>query len=269
VTLMNNRFIVMSIILVFLPGLIGNVLAISDEDYHQFTSNFIEDLRNETNKAKGTEPYGDDVRVSLSNIDFQRSLLPYQHIHLKDGYRLDGFFLAQGMGSFSVPFAVPRDEPFILNYTNETPDGYVYPPFIQYYAGNNTGRILQIIDSDEEGQNVIALPEHADRQIMKYITGDDSPQSYLEASIFQREIEAIDAGWHARIGWPIEDVIPYEDTPSVTLNETHAIVRITTNQEYCGTRTIYQYMDVYTRPNLIPVSDLSVISTKEGEGFCY
>jgi len=272
VTSTQTSWIILSIVLIFLIGFVCNVMAATNEQTYQFETNLIENLRNQTGQAHGPKPYDLSIQVSPSTINFNKALQPYQHIHLKDGYRLDGFFLVKGVGSFSVPLVLPKDEPLILTYTNETPDGYINPPFIQYYAGiSKTGRNLQIYDSEGEENSVIALPLHADRQIMNYFEGDDSPESYLEASVFQREIDAIDAGWHAGIGWPMEDVISYNYTPSVTLNRTHATVRITTTLTYCGSITTHQYEDTYTRPNMSCVSDIISISYEDDEwvGVCY
>jgi hypothetical protein len=260
---MGKPFCFVLFILIILTGNYCQVMAETSDMKVPFEVTYIQDLQNETGKAKGTEGYDFSTQITRSTIDFEKAAEPYRHIHLKKGYRLDGFFLDDGMGSFTVPFILPENEPYSITYTNETPDGRADPPFVRFFNAGKSGRILKLSYPDTEGRDVIALPEHADRAIMSYFTGDDTPESYLEASVFQRELDALDAGWHAAIGWPIQKVISYQDTPSVTMNKTHAVVRITTTEEYCMGFTIFLYEDTYTRGNLTPVSEIDVVPEKD------
>jgi hypothetical protein len=67
--------------------------------------------------------------------------------------------------------------------------------------------------------------------------------------VFLRELYAIGAWWHARIGWPQQTVLESPEMPGVAINSTHATVTIHTEELYCGYRTVTRYTDTYSRMN--------------------
>lgn len=49
-------------------------------------------------------------------------------------------------------------------------------------------------------------PDYADPDVMAHITGDDTPLSYLEASLFSRALQELGAAWHG-ISWGVTHII--------------------------------------------------------------
>ena len=227
----------------------------------QFDKKIIDDLRNVTRLAEDPAFNRPIEPISPYGMNYSRALEPYHHLRLRDNYRLFGVYAVDGLGSYSIPFVLPVNESFSLKYLNEIPAGEDIPP---QSPRASTSRYLSVPVSAKNEPAFVALPEHADQKFLKYFIGDDSPESYLEASVLCRELPALDADWHAQIGWPIEEIIDYNQTPSVTLNETHALVRITAELGYCGSTKIQQYVDLYTRPSVNPISDKVLISSYKG-----
>jgi len=89
--------------------------------------------------------------------------------------------------------------------------------------------------------------------------------------VFLRELYAIGAWWHARIGWPQQTVLESPEMPGVAINSTHATVTIYAEELYCGSRTVTRYTDTYTRMNYeVATADRTTISQEPDSRWpCY
>ena len=156
----------------------------------------------------------------------------YPHLKLREGYSIEGYAVYKGLGASIVPFIVKN-----------------------YSSVNNSNSQFE-------------LPAGADDNIMAYISGDDTPRSYLEASLFLRDLQGIGAFWHALIGWPQQVLIENPEKPKVILNSTHAIVIFSTEEWYCGSYTITQYSDVFVRKDYqFNSTTYKIIKTEENMGW--
>jgi hypothetical protein len=247
------------VILILLPCLA--CISIAAAITMNYDAKTIENLRNSTQMAENSSFSMGRDPVSRYEINYSVALEPYSHIELQDGYRLCGVYVVDGLGSYSIPFALPINETFTLEFQDEIPPGEEIPP---PSPRQGTGRYIPLIDTDDNGPAYAVLPAGADREFMNYFSGDDTPESYMEASVLVRELPALDAGWHARIGWPISKVITYNQTPLVTMNSTHAEVRLMAEMGYCGSTTIREHTDIYPRPSVSPVTEITEISRIKG-----
>ena len=181
-----------------------------------FPAGRIGDLRNATQNAN--VGFDSDYGGSSSDIKYLNNLTaalePYDHIRLREGYKIEGYWVSSYSQASIIPFVVEE---------------------------NVTGLPM--------ANRTQLLPEEADENISRYLEGDDSPESYLEASVFLRELYAIGAWWHARIGWPQQTALDSPEMPSVAINSTHATVTIYAEELYCGYRTVTRYTDTYSRMN--------------------
>ena len=203
-----------------------------------FPAGWVSGLRNATQNAdigfdSGYAGSSGETKY-LNNLT--AALDPYDHIRLREGYKLEGYRVSDYLQAYIVPFVV-EENVTALPMTNRT-------------------RLL---------------PEGADKNISRYIEGDDSPESYLEASVFLRELYAIGAWWHARIGWPQQTVLESPEMPGVAINSTHATVTIHTEELYCGYRTVTRYTDTYSRMNYeVSTTEWTTISQEADQRWpCY
>ena len=95
-------------------------------------------------------------------------LLPvYLHLRMRAGYRLGAYQFGGRGDAFCVPFVIPEHQ--------DIPD---------------------LTDFNFTDMRLHDLPGLV-FDFMQYIEGDDSPESYFEASIFNRELHELGAMWHA------------------------------------------------------------------------
>lgn len=183
-----------------------------------FPAGRIRDLQNATRNV--SVGFGSPDTVHGNEIQFSENLTavldPYEHIRLREGYKIEGYLVSDYLDTYIIPFVVEE------NVT---------------------------VPSWPMANRTQLLPEGADENISRYLEGDDSPESYLEASVFLRELYAIGAWGHAKIGWPQQTVLESPEMPSVAINSTHATVTIYTEELYCGSRTVTRYTDTYSRMN--------------------
>ncbi|MCE5338850.1 MAG: hypothetical protein LLF90_09220 [Methanomicrobiaceae archaeon] len=203
-----------------------------------FPAGRIGDLRNATQNAN--VGFDSDYGGSSTEIKYLNNLTaaldPYDHIGLREGYKIEGYWVSDYLQASIIPFVV-EENVTALPMANRTQ----------------------------------LLPEEADENISRYLEGDDSPESYLEASVFLRELYAIGAWWHARIGWPQQTVLESPEMPSVAINSTHATVTIYTEELYCGYRTVARYTDTYSRMNYeVSTTEWTTISQEADQRWpCY
>lgn len=147
---------------------------------------------------------------------------------------------------------------YVVNVTNVTPGGYGI-----VFA---TDRAMSL---KAPSGSPPTLPEGADRSVMNDIRGDDSPASYIQASLLRRELDEFGRYWH-NLDWSLEVITgrdplaekspeeaalwkwerepPQDWTPRVEMNATHARVTFYTQSEF-GSQPIRLHKDVYQRGN--------------------
>ncbi|MDV2481899.1 hypothetical protein F8E02_07725 [Methanoculleus sp. Wushi-C6] len=210
-----------------------------------FSAGEVEDLRDATRNTitPFAIEYFENTSVIVCPNNLSDALALYTRIRLKDGYRIEGHWVYDTMGAYTVPFVVEH------NMTVSSPAITDAPAF----------------------PDDIRLPEGADTNISRYLEGDDSPESYLQASVFLRELYAINAWWHAWLGWPQQTVLESPERPKVVINSTHAVVTIYTEELYCGYRTVTRYTDTYSRGSYEVADDRDRISEEENASMpiCY
>lgn len=175
-----------------------------------------------------------DNQIIRYPVNLTPMLIRYPHLKLREGHTILGYVGYEFYGSPINPFIVKNS--LVENYPNSQ----------------------------------FKLPAGSDENIMAYISGDDTLQSYLEASIFSRDVHAIDGSGHGRIGWPQQVVIDNPEKPKVIMNSTHATVVFSTEELYCGEYTITQYTDVFVRKDYQYNSVEKIIRREETmAGICY
>lgn len=120
-------------------------------------------------------------------------------------------------------------------------------------------------------------PAYADQNVMAHITGDDSPYSYLQASLLSRQLAEVGAAWHG-ISWGVTDIIdsipdigemnwtepvPSSMEPVVCCTDTTCNVTFYTYSEL-HTQTIARNVDTYQRGTYEATTYITPIA--EGEG---
>jgi hypothetical protein len=213
----------------------------SEDRTSYFSARQIELMRETAQKGSITLDPGLFREMNASVINYPGSLndvlIPYRHLKIREGYKIEGCGIYYSLGASVYPF--------IVNNTT---------------ALNNPQKINELCTASQ-----LNLSAESDESIMAYISGDDSPESYIEASIFLRELKAIGAWWHGRLGWPMQVVIDSPENPKVLMNSTHAIVVFSTEESYCGYDTITQYTDVFVRKNYQYSSDQIIIQKNRSE----
>jgi len=117
-------------------------------------------------------------------------LADYSHIWVSDGYILTGYQFCSEMGSSGFAFAIPNNK--------ELPD----PPVEELDFGwLETGEVSL--------GNTSALPDWVRYDIGRFLQGDRSPVSYLEASLCMRALRETGAGWHG-LSWSTHQLIASE-----------------------------------------------------------
>jgi hypothetical protein len=176
-----------------------------------------------------------DNQIIRYPVNLNPMLIRYRHLKLREGYTIEGNVGHTGWG------------------------GSIIYPFIVKNS---------LVENNPNSQ--FELPAGSDENIMAYISGDDTLQSYLEASIFSRDVYAIGAHGSGLIGWPQQVVIDNPEKPKVILNSTHAIVVFSTEELYCGKYTITQYTDVFVRKDYQYNSIKKIIRREKNlAGVCY
>lgn len=134
----------------------------------RYTSLQIEALRNEA-KRLGTKRFKlkiDPTRCSVSPVAPNDVVKAFPNLSLKKEFALRAYYCTLGGDAASKVFAIQASA--------QVPE----PP------------------ADTSSPYVVALPEGALENPMAAITGDDSPESYLQASLLSRELTAFGARWH-------------------------------------------------------------------------
>jgi hypothetical protein len=105
-------------------------------------------------------------------------------------------------------------------------DGFQLAAYQYYEGGNGNGFVFAIparrwlpdppeegfsFAGDPSGSQVFSapgspLPEWAHEDVARFLEGDDSPQSYFQASIFIRELREMGAEWHG-CSWSTHEVL--------------------------------------------------------------
>ena len=138
----------------------------------------------------------DSTGVWKSAVDPMRILEAFPTLHLSEGYVLRAYVFKDHLGGNSQVFVMPAESPF--------PE----PVATVDYWGSPNGS---------------GLPLGADKAIMNYIESDGSPLSYLEASIFDIEVNSFAEWWHLA-SWstttildakPDEDYVYSEAEPAI------------------------------------------------------
>lgn len=218
-------------------------LSIGEYNTSYFTVQQIELMRDAA--QNGSIPFdialfGENVVISYPG-SLDTVLDSFHHLKLRQGYIIEGCWIRDSFGGYVHPFILQSST--VVNYPEKIDE---------YCSKSQTGVALKTDDT-----------------IMVYVSGDDSPESYLEASLFLRELNAVGAWWHGLIGWPIQTVIDTPEKPKVIMNSTHAIVIFSTEESYCGQHTIIQYTDVFVRNNYKFNSQQKIIKREEEAAPCF
>ena len=112
-----------------------------------------------------------------------------QNLSIRDGWHLEAYQFYEGGNANAKVYALPDGshllppEEAFAEETGEERDGkprgfWPWPP----------------------------APDYADGNVMEYFTGDDTPRSYLEASLLSRELKELGAAWHG-VSWGVTRII--------------------------------------------------------------
>jgi hypothetical protein len=223
-------------------------------DLHPFPVERIRRLRRAAARAArfpadGPEGWG------KSPVDPCRVLRVFPLLRLLPGYTLRAYQFRSGGNGNAVVYAMPVDSPF--------PDPEECP-------------------SDEERFLEPPVPPGALRNVMAAIDGDGSPESYMQSSIFAREIAEFGALWHdcewsdqsilaanpaeSRPGktepsgpWEWTEPAPVEWLPTVTIGD-EVVVQFYTYTIFGGER-ITRHIDSYRLGSYVCTTETEVIAT--------
>ena len=163
-----------------------------------------------------------------SAIDPMEILRLFDGLWIKDGYTLKAYIYREGMSGFGVVWALPEGE---------------FP------------EVEECLKIDEFGT---PKPKNA-IHFMDVLEGDETPLSYINASIFYREMLEFGAVWHG-LSWGLHEIIERTDRinlpkdgdlrPKVNLGE-RVIVEFYT---LCGLYRwrIFKHKDTLTDYRIIP-----------------
>ncbi|HBJ35295.1 MAG TPA: hypothetical protein DDZ51_11185 [Planctomycetaceae bacterium] len=153
-----------------------------DETVLQFSASEIDQWRKKLN-ALSQLPEETPDGWSKSRIDPARMLSVFPKLRLRDGHVLRAYVFKEDANTNGFVWALPADADF--------PEPADCPRIESHFLKP-------------------PKPWDALDDLMEAITGDDSPQSYLHASILRREFKEFNAGWHG-IRWGMNVVL--DDTP--------------------------------------------------------
>jgi len=206
-------------------------------------------------------------------------------LRLKEGYRLVGFQFTSHENANGIVLAWPADKPV------PDPPGDLWHPF-------SLQNFLQAHLQMHLGMGGWQVQNYFSTAIMPAIEGDGSPRSYLEASIFGREIYEFGAVWHgsdwsthyiiggdpftegaswvsddsgsepldpfSREAWTVKEKLPADWSPTVTMTPKQARVEFYTYSAL-GFETLNLHRDTYTQGNYQCRSKLVQLATgKQG-----
>ena len=213
---------------------------------------------------------------SISPVDPNWVLALFPTLRLRDGRRLIAYqYVAGGNGNGFV-FAWPNDTP-----VPEPPADRESSPFCME-------RFMARLHSGPAAEDA---GEHLSSGVMQAIEGDGSARSYLDASLFCREIHEFGALWHGTdwgthrlidrdpftegilvhggdrgsrtrlepAGWMWEGDVLREWLPAVTMTENESRVEFSTYSGL-GLESLNFYCDTYTRGRYVCRSTLRCIA---------
>ena len=111
--------------------------------------------------------------------DPMKLLERFHHLRMKKGYVLRNYLYQSFGGSHSAIFAMPQDAPF------PEPEECM---------------------NERECDWDVPIPEGAIEDFMLVVTGDKTPESYMSASMFARDVSSLGASWHG-VGWGAHHVL--------------------------------------------------------------
>lgn len=249
-----------------------------------FSPDIIIQLREKSWKLQ--EPLHDQQGVEdgwrPAPVDPNRILSLFPTLRLKKGYCLVGFQFTSGGNGNGIVLAWPADKP-VPNLPVDRDDDFSLQNFLHAH--------LQFHLKMGGWQ----IENYFSTVIMPAIEGDGSPRSYLDASIFGREIYEFGAEWHGldwsthhivdrdpfvegifsggrdpdcrnvfdRDEWTLIRAIPEDWSPTATMTEKQARVEFYT---YCGLsqETLNLHRDTYTQGNYQCRSKLTLLATGPG-----
>ncbi len=146
-------------------------------------------LTQEQERLLGREPdYGGNTTIAV--YDPNRLLEAFPSLRLRPGFKLASYqYLSGGNGS-GFTFAIPADRHL------PTP-----PPM-----NSNHNRWPWASPEDPVYDQAQALLEWASPEVNRFLIGDDSPRSFFEASILDREVYELGAIWHG-CSWAVQRVL--------------------------------------------------------------
>ena len=202
-------------------------------------------------------------------VDPNGILSLFPTLRLKEGYRLVGFQFTSHGNANGIVLAWPADEP-VPDPPADLDDPFSLQNFLQAH--------LQM----HLGMGGWQVGNYFSTVIMPAIEGDGSPRSYLEASIFGREIYEFGAEWHGcdwsahhlvdgdpftqgistvlndygteprgpfyRDAWTVDQELPADWSPTVTMTPKQARVEFYTYSAL-GWETLNLHRDTYTQGN--------------------
>lgn len=202
-----------------------------------------------------------------SPVDPARILALFPTLGIRNDLRLIAYQFVQGGNGNGIVLAWPKERP-----VPELPSG----PGGNCSHQNSLEAHLQFHLKAGGWQ----VENYVPTVIMSAIEGDGSPRSYLEASIFGREIYEFGAIWHGgdwcthrvsdrdpftegvaggdcgsrefrlfpRDDWTVEKALPRDWSPTVTMTAKQARVEFTTHSGL-GREGLYRHRDIFARGN--------------------
>ena len=232
-----------------------------------FSADLVESLRKRAVKAADTPEEG-PPGWSLSLVDPGKVVHTFSRLEVKPEYRLCAYLFRTGMGGNGAVYALPAGmRPPPPEDCPADPDRFAEPP----------------------------VPPDALPDVMDAVVGDRSPLSYLEASLFRRELAEFGAYWHG-IEWgahtvlggdPRKDMVgdgmdrpygPVEEwawagrmpriwKPSVRITKKDVRVALHTFTG-CGEQRILRLLDVYGPSSYVALTRRYTLGRGPG-GYCY
>lgn len=162
---------------------------------------------NEASDASEMMETRDEIPVgwSIFTGSWDRLLNSLVHLRIQNGYTFGAFLYYDGMGGNSLVYGIPKNdmvETSVSVIHGEHPKCNIPIPS-PYMIGPVTG------DPDDPC-GAPRMPENSIGNYMSLFQGDDTPESYLEATILYHELNDFGAYWHS-VYWDDVQIIDDRD----------------------------------------------------------